>query len=127
MNANCTNAGVVRDTIESFQGVDTWIIFEYAEPGYHEELKAALEPLARSHRFIMEEDVEVSPDSDGDNYFVSMTASYIMQNAPVFVDTHICNGRDKPWTRNRKHGTRHFSAVDSLGVCSPPSSRGRHA
>jgi len=84
-NANCTEPVLIADRVSAYADINTWIVFWYAEPGYPERLKRALEGTAKS--FIWEEDLF----DTSDNYLAVLAHHELKKRASASIDTHLCS------------------------------------
>uniref|UniRef100_A0A7S2J6C1 Uncharacterized protein n=1 Tax=Alexandrium andersonii TaxID=327968 RepID=A0A7S2J6C1_9DINO len=84
-NTNCTEPVLIADRVSAYADINSWIVFWYAEPGYPERLKRALEGTAKS--FIWEEDLL----DTSDNYLAMLAHHELAKRASASIDTHVCN------------------------------------
>jgi len=93
-NKKCTRPGRLARTVDTLPNVTIWVVFLYAEQGYSAALGKALEKAGRT--VVFEDQMQLNPLEDGDNYFAWLVAEEVMGRARVVVDTHVCRGRPEP-------------------------------
>merc|ERR1719510_2607886 len=66
-----------------------WVFVTYTSRGFLHELKRSLS--ASPHTLIWEEDMELNPWHDGDNYFTVMVSRHVMSVGSFLYDGRYCS------------------------------------
>jgi len=93
----CTSPASVARAICSATDVDAWAIFYYAEHGYKDQLANALASSCNP-TVVFEDDMNLNPFQDHDNFYAFQVANVIMSMSTAQVKVAGCPGKGGPPT-----------------------------